>query len=871
MSPRWRLLSHIAFGMIAAATLLFTGEVCLGVFKAVGKPFVGFSHTQEGFVNPVGLEVWGADQAGVLPWDRIVAVDGEVAFGGHMIRQLAFTPPLGRDVIYQLEGVDGSVRFARIPSRLYKPSDVIRSHASQALLGLVFVVIAILLYFLRPGTLEAWSFFGFFSTVGMCMSAVVNETVVWRFPTLFGYLAPFMALFGLILVGALSRAYTWRLENDAAGLYLRRLMWTITIGGLLISVIIAGAFHHYRGDIRGVIAIDDYLYAWLAIATGTGLTALVIAYRRGRSPRRRAKIRQILWAIPVGAGIPTANLFLGSVLETTNISFLWNGFVILLPLATADAVVRHDLLHLNITARRLVGGITVAAVMGMGLGFVLWAVANLFDVGDAAATVALAALLFAGAAPITHRVQRYVESLLRSRRYDPGRLLADFTARASTALHLAQVTEILHEILDSSVEPSRVQVYRLSPSGHRLFPQTGEGDVVEVDDDVRVLLDRAGCAIFDEDDPAPAVLGPAAIALRLAVANDAVGMLVLDGRKDSLAYEGPDVAFVESLAGPLAAALVNSRAYEEVRELNRSLEERVEERTAELAQTNIELERLNARKDELVATVSHDFRSPLAIIRQNVQTIMRDLNGMDEEDMRHFLEGVARQEERLTSMCESLLDLARLKQQPVYDVEVDLFEIAQNLAEGYTTRAEDKGVRLSVERAPGADTIVHGDAERLSQVLQNLVDNAIKFTPEGGRVVVRLSPDTRGTVRMEVEDSGCGVPAAQIERLFEPFYQVPRQSHVGQGSGLGLAIVKAVVESHGGEISVASEEDRGTVFTLRFPLAAPAEPAAGATEELEASEGGDSEGEAAAAADTAEGPREGDSDDAPDPDEAQAA
>jgi len=822
MERALRTLSHFAFGVVATLALLFTGEIMVGVFGAVGEPYVSFSLNHEGFVNPVGLEVWGADRAGLKGWDRLVAVDGDLVFGGHDARQKAFQGGVPRVVTYQVEGLDGSRRFVAMPTRVFSPSDLVRSHASQALLGLAFVVIALLLYFLRPGTIEAWAFFGFFATVGACLSAVVNETMLWRFPTTYGYLAPYMSLFGLILVGALSRAFTWKKEGDAAGAVLKRAMWLVAVIALTVSTGIAIAHFVNSGDIHRIIIVERVLYTWLAVGLVTGLTALFIAYRRGRSPRRRARIRQILWAIPVGAGIPTINLFVGSVFDASTISFLWNGFVILLPISTADAIVRHDLLHLNITARRIVGGIFVAAVMGMGLGFALWSMANVVGVTDASATVALAALLFAIAAPVTHRVQRYVESLLRSRRYDAGRLLAHFTARSSTALHLADVIAVLQATLKDAVEPSRFELYQHDGRDDVLIPLVGGQAAIPVDGVLRDVLARSDSTVFDEDQPAPTTLRDAAVCLRLAVANAPVGLLVLGPREDELAYEGGDIAFVESLAGPLAAALVNTRAYEDVQRLNLALEQRVHERTRELEGKNQELALLNQRKDELVATVSHDFRSPLAIIRQNVQTILRDLTAMDEDDLRAFLEGVARQEARLTSMCTNLLDLARLKQGAQRSVAVDMAEIGRSLVDERRQRAGELGVTLSFERVPGAPHVVAGDPSRLEQVLQNLIDNALKFTPKGGRVAVRLvgaRVDDGPALRIEVEDTGCGVAAADLPRLFEPFFQVPRQTHVGQGSGLGLAIVKAVVFAHGGTIDASSEEGRGTIFVIHLPIA----------------------------------------------------
>jgi signal transduction histidine kinase len=611
------------------------------------------------------------------------------------------------------------------------------------------------------------------------------------------------------------------------------------VAAFVVSAVIAALLQATKGVLPRYLVMDSVLYTWLALCTAASLGLLVLSYLRGRSPRRRARVRQILWAWPVGAGIPVINLFCGHVLHLWPMSQIWNGFLLLVPLTTADAIVRHDLLRLNHQARRLVGGLTVAAVVGMLLGFVLWAAVAFLKLDDAPAMVALAALLFAVAAPVTHRVQGHVENLLRAATYDAGQLVSAFTAKASTANHIEDVVDGLRAISERSLRPTFLQVYRLDDvagDAQRLVPVMRGGEALVVDDALRSLLQHSEPLVFDDEQEAPSSLSssssgaPASIAVRLAVANEAVGLLVVGERKDGHPYEGADVAFAGALAGPLAASLVSTLAFSAVERLNEELEERVRARTAELAQKNDELALLDARKDELVATVSHDFRSPLAIIRQNVQTMLRDLGRIDVDDSRMFLEAIARQEDRLTAMCIHLLDLARLKQKQAPADPVDAIGVARMIVDGFALRASEREVSLSLAIDADAPAIVRGDGERLGQMVQNLVDNALKFTPAGGAIAVRARRADAGALQLVVEDSGCGVPADAIARLFEPFFQVPRQSHVGQGSGLGLAIVKAVVDAHRGRIDVDSVEGRGTTFTVTLPAeprsSTPAEPSA---------------------------------------------
>lgn len=837
-----RFLSHALFAVLATTALIICATVVVGVFSLVGKPFIGFSVVEEGLVNPVGLQSWGGVPAGFRMWDRIIAVDGELVFSKDDVVAQAFERPVGSKIVYQVESEDGHVSFVELPTRVFTASDLVKNHSSLAMLGLVFVIVAVLLYFLRPATAEAWSFFGLFAALGIAMCSVVDLTLLWQLPPLFPIVGPFLGTLGIILVGVITRAYTswdgarfvegvpeagetgFKVDDDA-GRRPQRRMWGLTIACIAISTIIAVMLVLNKGDIHKYVIIDSLFYTWLFVQTALGLGLLALSYARGRSPRRRARIRQILWAWPVGAGVPMLNLFMGHVLQLSPMSMIWNGFLLLVPISTADAIVRHDLLRLNHTARRIVGGLTVAAVVGIALGLALWSAVQFLALNDAPAMVALAALLFAIAAPITHRVQTHVEDLLRSRRYDAGRLVAEFTTRASTSTHLPDVLAQLRTAFAASIGPASFELYRLERSTHRLTPQVGTR-MVDVDATLEQWLNRAEPLVVDEDVPAPPSLRNVALAVRLAVANEPVGLLVVSARPEGTPYEDNDVSFVGALAGPLAAALVNTLAFEAVERLNRELEARVAARTAELERTNSELALMNARKDELVATISHDFRSPLAVIRQNVQTILRDLPRMERDDMMMFLEGISRQEDRLTALCTNLLDLARLKHKRAPQEPVDIADTARRLVGDLQVRAAAAGVTLACNVDEGIPTIVRGDPDRLGQVLQNLIDNALKFTQRGGRVDVRLAlaPDG-GRLAITVSDTGMGVPAEALPRLFEPFFQVPTNAHAGQGSGLGLAIVKAVVDAHGGEVRVDSRHDgangagTGTTFTVLLPVA----------------------------------------------------
>jgi two-component system phosphate regulon sensor histidine kinase PhoR len=232
-----------------------------------------------------------------------------------------------------------------------------------------------------------------------------------------------------------------------------------------------------------------------------------------------------------------------------------------------------------------------------------------------------------------------------------------------------------------------------------------------------------------------------------------------------------------------------------------------------------ELRRLEQVRTEFVANVSHELRTPLTAIQGYLETL---LGGAleDRAHARRFLEIVARHTERLGRLLNDLTDLSNIELGKVsLRIEAtDLGEVVDSVIGIIRPRAQSGGVAL--ETALGPDVLpVKADRDRLAQILINLVDNAVKYTPAGGQVTVSAHAAPPGMVEITVRDTGVGIPAADLPRITERFYRVDKaRSRELGGTGLGLAIVKHLVIAHGGELQIASELDKGT--TVRFTLPA---------------------------------------------------
>lgn len=240
-------------------------------------------------------------------------------------------------------------------------------------------------------------------------------------------------------------------------------------------------------------------------------------------------------------------------------------------------------------------------------------------------------------------------------------------------------------------------------------------------------------------------------------------------------------------------------------------------RLAERASKDIEeMRRLERVRSEFIANVSHELRTPIFSVQGYLETLLD--GAMDDPNVSmQFLEKAYHNAMRLNALLNDLIDISRIESGELkFSFRYfSINELIQELVQTMQIRAEQRAVQVELKLSDSST--VYGDKERLSQVLTNLIDNAIKYNVEGGAVTITTTPSKSG-LKVAVRDTGIGIPQEHLERIFERFYRVDKdRSRAVGGTGLGLAIVKHILEAHESEPRISSQPGQGTVveFTLR--------------------------------------------------------
>lgn len=294
------------------------------------------------------------------------------------------------------------------------------------------------------------------------------------------------------------------------------------------------------------------------------------------------------------------------------------------------------------------------------------------------------------------------------------------------------------------------------------------------------------------------------LAVPLLTKGAALGVLEAINKRSG-SFDGHDLEVLESICNSAAIAIENARLYATE-----------QERTAALARALERQQELDRLQREFIQNVSHELRTPLALIQGHAEVLENGWLGDLQASQLESVNVISRRAHMLRQLVDDIVGVLTLERRELKQEPVDMSQLVQVSCRDFKANADKAGLALMADIAPEVPYVL-GDPLALRRVLDNLLSNAFKFTPKGGRVTARLSQDS-GTVVMAVSDTGIGIPNDKLGRIFERFYQVDGSATRQYGGvGLGLALVKEIVEAHGGRMAVSSQVGEGATFTILLP------------------------------------------------------
>jgi len=295
-----------------------------------------------------------------------------------------------------------------------------------------------------------------------------------------------------------------------------------------------------------------------------------------------------------------------------------------------------------------------------------------------------------------------------------------------------------------------------------------------------------------------------------------IGVIKVDSDEIGRFKEG-EVESMTTLANNAAIAIANSQLYEEVKDLNKNLEEKVRQRTEELKIANEKLEKSIELKSQFIADASHELRTPLTIMKGNLDIALLDGKAKTKE-LRETLKLIDEEVEHMSGILADLMILthAGAGKLNIKRTTANLDNLLKTAAQSMEILAKEKNIKIEVNAGSGVTAMI--DENKFLKLLLNLISNSIKYGKDSGWV--RLSIENKNDeIRVIIGDNGVGIPEDELPFIFERFYRVNKvrtREKIG-GSGLGLAICKSIAEAHGGYIDVGSKVGEGSQFVVHLP------------------------------------------------------
>lgn len=517
-----------------------------------------------------------------------------------------------------------------------------------------------------------------------------------------------------------------------------------------------------------------------------------------------------------------------------NYKLIWIGplFTSFFVASIAYSIARHRLFDVRLVVARSLGYLLSLVVLASIYGFVVFGIAKfIFGMHISVLAQALLSAATGLAALMFHRVQRYFDKLTNRLfyrdAYDAQDLFNQLNQALVASLDLRHLLTQSLSIIETALKPDYVAIgLKEGEHGHRLFStqklKLSEDDINRVRELTPLVHHKVIIADLI-DDPGSRELKELMVANNVAAlvrltqdarrTQEGLGYLILGNKRSGNPYNSQDTQVLDTVANELIIAIQNALHYEEIQNFNVTLQQKVDDATRQLRRANERLKQLDETKDDFISMASHQLRTPLTSVKGYISMVLEGDAGKISSTQRDMLEQAFFSSQRMVFLIADLLNVSRLKTGKfVIDPSpVNLADMIGEEVKQLEETAQSRSLELIYHKPEGFPPLML-DETKTRQVIMNFIDNAIYYTPEGGRINVKLL-ENPAAVELRVEDNGIGVPKSEQHHLFTKFYRAGNARKARpDGTGLGLFMAKKVIVAQGGAIIFESREGKGSTF-----------------------------------------------------------
>ena len=813
-------------GALALAVAVIAGSSAVGW---IGSTFPGFLVLENRVVASAGLASWEGTRGGEIFQREVVAADGRPIANARELAAIAAERGAGVPIRYELRRHGRSIERT-IATRRFGGADFALLFGTYLLCGAGLAGTALLIRGLGPrdarslgSALSLW-------IVGMWALTALDLYGPYRLFRLHFFFEC------LLFAGTLHQALVFPTRRPFAE---RRPWIPSALYGAALALAAAGQIA--LADPAAYALVHRTAVTAFGLALLAFVAAQVAAFVRPPSFAARQRVKVLALGALAALG-PQVAVSLGSAWSggrAPENTMGWSG--VFFPLAVAYAVLRDDLLEVDAILRRSISWALLTGAVAAAYGLAVTGVEAFLPDGGSRATVALgfAAVSVGLLLPFRDRVQAIVDRVFYRSAYDFRRLVEETSKRLASIADLDVVTIEVVRAVREALQPEWIVFEARAPEAREV-------------DAARVSPRAPGISAADLEAArvanAPVEAAGGALVVPFCLEGRLSAVLVLGRRLSGGFFSGYDRSLLRTLANQGALAVENALALIELRGMNRNLERKVDERTAELqhalrelrdAQGQLVHQQKMASVGRLVAGVAHEINNPLNFVHGNmfhlreharalaaaladyeeairagargdVVASVRESHDLDFVlgDLGSVFDACGEGIERTLAIVKDLRTFSRLDSGS--PSRVDLIEALESTL----TLLGDRRSHVEVSREFAEIPAVECLEGQIQQVFMNLLSNALDAVGEGGHIVVRVQPAGEARVAIEVEDDGCGMDPKHMDQIFEPFFTT---KEVGRGTGLGLAISFGIVARHSGRLTVRSQVGRGSCFRVELP------------------------------------------------------